>query len=98
MMFSGPSGRAGIWRARTFTRRRSPMQKQARWPAVCGLTAAMVLAVLGTAWGETQKFKGLIVARDGPNMIVKHEGADIKTTVTLDDSTKVQAIKGKLGL
>jgi len=74
------------------------MQKQATSPALYGLTAALVLATLGTALGETQKFKGLIVGRDGPNMIVKHEGADIKTTVTLDDSTKVQAIKGKLGL
>jgi len=74
------------------------MRKQATWVGLCGLTAALVLGVLGPAWGQTQKFKGLIVGRDGPKMMVKHEGADITTTVTLDDSTKVQASKGKLGL
>jgi OmpA-OmpF porin, OOP family len=75
------------------------MRKQRTWPAICGLTATLILAVVGTAWGDdTQKFKGIIVGRDGPNMMVKHQDADITTTVTLDDSTKVQAIKGKLGL
>jgi OmpA-OmpF porin, OOP family len=75
------------------------MRKLSTWPALCGLTATLVLALVGTAWGDdTQKFKGLIVGRDGPNMMVKHQDADITTTVTLDDSTKVQAIKGKLGL
>lgn len=74
------------------------MRKQRTWPAICGLAAILVLAIAGTALGQTQKFKGLIVGRDGPNMIVKHQDADITTTVTLDDSTKVQAIKGKLGL
>ncbi|HXJ93418.1 MAG TPA: OmpA family protein [Terriglobia bacterium] len=75
------------------------MRNQRTLPALCGLTAILILAVVGTAWGaDTQKFKGLIVGRDGPNMIVKHQDADITTTVTLDDSTKVQAIKGKFGL
>jgi len=75
------------------------MRKQGTWLALGGLTATLVLALVGTTWGDdTQKFKGTIVGRDGPNMIVKHQNADIKTTVTLDDSTKVQAIKGKFGL
>jgi outer membrane protein OmpA-like peptidoglycan-associated protein len=76
------------------------MRKVGTWPALCGLTATLVLAVVGAAWGDnnTQKFKGVIVGRDGPNMMVKHQDADITTTVTLDDSTKVQAIKGKLGI
>ena len=74
------------------------MRKLGTWLAPCGLTAMLVLAVVGTAWGDIQKFKGIIVGRDGPNMMVKHQDADITTTVTLDDSTKVQAIKGKLGI
>jgi outer membrane protein OmpA-like peptidoglycan-associated protein len=47
--------------------------------------------------GQKTEIKGLIVGRDGANVIIKsQEGNNV--TVTLDDSTKVQAIKGKLGL
>jgi OmpA-OmpF porin, OOP family len=82
-----------------FGERRNLMRKLGTWPAICGLTATLVLALVGTAWGDdTQKFKGMIVGRNGAQMMVKHQEADITTTVTLDDSTKVQAIKGRLGL
>ena len=75
------------------------MRKQGTWLALCGFTATLILAVVGAAGGDdTQKFNGIIVGRDGPNMIIRHQNADITTTVTLDDSTKVQAIKGALGL
>jgi len=74
------------------------MQKQRMCAVLCGLTVTLVLAAAGSVRADTQKFKGIIVGRDGPNMMVKHQDADITTTVTLDDSTKVQAIKGKLGL
>jgi OmpA-OmpF porin, OOP family len=76
------------------------MRKQLNWPTLCGLTAALILAVTGNALGETQKIKGLIVGRDGANVIIRLEGASASATVTvtLDDSTKVQAVKGKLGI
>ena len=75
------------------------MRIRRTWPALLGATATLILGVAAGALGqETQKFKGLIVGRDGPNMIVKNEEANMTTTVTLDDSTKVQAIKGKLGV
>jgi hypothetical protein len=53
---------------------------------------------VGTVSGQTQDIKGVIVGRDGPNVIIKPEGVGGNVTVTLDDSTKVQAIKGKLGI
>jgi len=61
------------------------------------LTAVLMLAVAGTAFGQNTTIKGLIVGRDGPNVIIKSQEGN-QVTVTLDDSTKVQAIKGKLGL
>jgi OmpA-OmpF porin, OOP family len=63
----------------------------------CALAVASVLSfvALGAAQ-ETTKVKGLIVARDGANMSIKGELAS--WTVVLSDDTKVQAIKGKLGL
>jgi outer membrane protein OmpA-like peptidoglycan-associated protein len=91
--------RADLQETKTFEERRDSMRKERSWPAHCGLIATLVLTVAGTSLGqETQKFKGLIVGRDGPTMMVKHENAPITTTVTLDDSTRVQAVKGKLGL
>jgi len=74
------------------------MKKRATWPVICGLIAALVLTFVGNAWGQTQKIKGLIVGRDGPNMIIKNEDGSGNVTVALDDFTKVQAVKGKLGL
>ncbi len=73
------------------------MRGYARLSAIFGLAATMALSVTGTAWGQTQKVKGIIVGRDGPNVIVKSESGE-KVTLTLDDFTKVQAVKGKLGL
>jgi len=73
------------------------MRKDARRLLFLGLAAASMLAVAGTALGQKTTIKGLIVGRDGANVIIKpQEGMQV--TVTLDDSTKVQAIKGKLGV
>lgn len=60
--------------------------------AVMGILGATVL----TSAQETTKVKGLIVGRDGPNMIIKGQMAS--WTVALNDNTKVQAIKGVFGL
>lgn len=63
----------------------------------CRLTAALMLIVTGIALGQTTNIKGIITARDGANVKIKSQQGNI-VTVTLDDSTKVQAVKGKLGL
>jgi outer membrane protein OmpA-like peptidoglycan-associated protein len=64
------------------------------------LWAMAGFAVLGiaalSASADTTKLKGLIVGRDGANILVKGEMAN--WTIELNDDTKVQAIKGKLGL
>jgi OmpA-OmpF porin, OOP family len=73
------------------------MQRSARGLVSCGLTAALMLAVAGTALGQKTEIKGLITGRDGANVIIKSQEGN-QVTVALDDSTKVQAIKGKLGL
>ena len=73
------------------------LRKGARNLLLCGLTAALLLAVAGTALGQKTTIKGLIVGRDGPNVIIKSQEGN-QVTVALDDSTKVQAIKGKLGI
>jgi len=73
------------------------MQKKVTWLVFCGL-AALVLSVAGSAFGQTQKIKGLIVGRDGPNVIIKSQSTGGNVTVTLNDSTKVRVIKGKFGL
>jgi len=73
------------------------LRKSARNLVLCGLTAALMLALAGTALGQKTTIKGLIVGRDGPNVIIKSQEGN-QVTVALDDSTKVQAIKGKLGL
>jgi OmpA-OmpF porin, OOP family len=73
------------------------MRESARRLILCGLVAASMLAVAGPALGQKTTIKGLIVGRDGANVMIKpQEGMQV--TVTLDDSTKVQAIKGKLGI
>jgi len=63
----------------------------------CGFLAVSILTIAGSALGQTTTIKGLIVGRDGPNVIIKSQEGNT-VTVILDDSTKVQAIKGKLGL
>ena len=65
--------------------------------ALCALSVVAILCIanLGQA-ADTTKVKGLIVARDGANMNVKGEMAS--WTIELNDDTKVEAIKGKLGL
>jgi OmpA-OmpF porin, OOP family len=73
------------------------LRKSARSLVLCGLATVLMLAVAGPAFGQKTNIKGLIVGRDGANVIIKsQEGNNV--TVTLDDSTKVQAVKGKLGL
>jgi OmpA-OmpF porin, OOP family len=64
---------------------------------LCGLTAALMLIVTGIALGQSTNIKGLIVGRDGADVKIKSQQGNT-VTVTLDDSTKVQAVKGKLGL
>src|SRR5579862_318232 len=64
------------------------------------ILALAALAVLGiaalSAAADSTKVKGLIVGRDGANILVKGEMAS--WTIELNDDTQVQAIKGKLGL
>jgi OmpA-OmpF porin, OOP family len=73
------------------------LRKSARSLVLCGLAAVLMLAVAGAAFGQKTTIKGLIVGRDGANVIIKSQEGN-QVTVTLDDSTKVQAVKGKLGL
>jgi OmpA-OmpF porin, OOP family len=73
------------------------LRKSARSLVHCGLATALMLASGGTAFGQKTTIKGLIVGRDGANVIIKSQEGN-QVTVTLDDSTKVQAVKGKLGL
>jgi len=56
-----------------------------------------MLAAGEAAFGQKTTIKGLIVGRDGPNMIIKTQQGN-SVTVALDDSTKVQAVKGLLKL
>jgi OmpA-OmpF porin, OOP family len=72
-------------------------RKSARNLGHWGLAVVLLLAAAGTAFGQKTTIKGLIVGRDGANVIIKSQEGN-QVTVTLDDSTKVQAIKGKLGL
>jgi OOP family OmpA-OmpF porin len=73
------------------------MRNNARNLMLSALSVALMLAFTGIAFGQKTTVKGLITGRDGANVNIKtKEGNTV--TVTLDDSTKVQAIKGKLGL
>lgn len=74
------------------------MRRKVTWPVLFGLTIALVLSVANSAFGQKQKIKGLIVGRDGPNVIIKDQSTGGYVTVTLNDSTKVKVIKGKFGL
>ena len=73
------------------------MQKNAsRLLMLCGLAAALMLTVVGTALGQKTTVKGLITGRNGENVIIK--GQDGNTvTVTLTDNTKIEAVKGAFG-
>jgi OmpA-OmpF porin, OOP family len=63
---------------------------------LCGLATAFMLAMAGTAWGQKQTIKGMITGRNGDQVIIK--GQDGNTvTVVLNDSTKIEAVKGKFG-
>jgi outer membrane protein OmpA-like peptidoglycan-associated protein len=59
---------------------------------VASLIAVWLLATVSAFAGDTTKAKGMIISRTGETLIVS--GADGKTTVVLDDSTKVQKPKG----
>jgi OmpA-OmpF porin, OOP family len=72
------------------------MRKHNAGIEVLSLTAFVLLCVVTLVAQENTKLKGLIVARDGANMIVKSDTGN--TTVRLSDDTKVQAVKGKFGL
>jgi outer membrane protein OmpA-like peptidoglycan-associated protein len=71
------------------------MRRNANCLVSGGLTLALMLAV-GAAFGQKTTIKGLIVGRDGPNVIIKSQEGNT-VTVALDDSTKVEAIKGRFG-
>jgi outer membrane protein OmpA-like peptidoglycan-associated protein len=74
------------------------MQKNAsRLLMLCGLAAALMLTVVGTALGQKTTVKGLITGRNGENMIVKTQDGNT-VTVTLTESTKIEAVKGKFGV
>jgi len=62
---------------------------------LCGVTAVL-LAVVGTAWGQKQTIKGLITGRNGENVIIKTQDGNT-VTVTLTDNTKIEAVKGRFG-
>jgi outer membrane protein OmpA-like peptidoglycan-associated protein len=65
------------------------------WIRVFAALAIVCIGAFAVA-DDTTKVKGLIVGRDGANIIVKGEMAS--WTIELNDSTKVKAIKGKFGL
>ena len=72
------------------------MRKNATGLVLCGLTAAVMLILVGTAFGQKQTIKGMITGRNGENVIIK--GQDGNTvTVTLTDNTKIEAVKGRFG-
>jgi len=72
------------------------MRKTTKRLVLGGLTAALMLVVGGTALGQKQTVKGLITGRNGDQVIIK--GQDGNTvTVVLNDSTKIEAVKGKFG-
>jgi hypothetical protein len=47
------------------------MRKNATNLMPCALATVLVLALAGTAWGQTTAIKGLIVGRNGPDMIIR---------------------------
>ena len=73
------------------------MRKEGRRLLFWGLAMASMLVVAATAFAQKTSVKGLIVGRDGANVIIKSQDGN-QVIAALDDSTKVQAIKGKLGL
>jgi outer membrane protein OmpA-like peptidoglycan-associated protein len=72
------------------------MRKNATRLMLCGLTTALMLAVVGTARGQKITVKGLIVGRNGPDMTIHGQYGNV--TITLNDDTKVEAIKGVFGV
>jgi outer membrane protein OmpA-like peptidoglycan-associated protein len=54
-----------------------------------------MLALAGTAWGQKQTVKGLIVGRNGPQMTIQTQNGNV--TVTLNDFTQVEEVKGVFG-
>jgi OOP family OmpA-OmpF porin len=73
------------------------MRKTGKKFVIWALAAFSVLGFAAlSAAADSTKVKGLIVGRDGANILVKGEMAS--WTIELNDDTKVQAIKGKLGL
>ena len=58
---------------------------------------AMMLAIPGLAAAEGPSIHGMIIARDGPNMLVRNNDGT-ETTVTLTENTKVVATEGALGI
>jgi outer membrane protein OmpA-like peptidoglycan-associated protein len=73
------------------------MRKNFRELMLSGLMVALTVALAGTALAQKTTIKGLITGRDGANVTIKTQDGN-KFTVTLDDSTKVEAIKGKFGI
>jgi len=73
------------------------MKHRTRSLGLWSLITALMLGAAAIALGQTTKIKGLITGRDGANVMIKtQEGNSV--TVALNDDTKVEAIKGKLGI
>jgi outer membrane protein OmpA-like peptidoglycan-associated protein len=72
------------------------MRKNVTDLALYGLTTALMLALSGNAWGQKTTIKGMIVGRNGPDMIIR--GPNGNVTVALNDLTKVEEVKGVFGI
>ena len=68
-------------------------RRQGSYIGLCGLALALIVSVVSAQDSET--IKGLIVGRDGANMIVKGPGGNV--TIALNEGTQVEAVKGKFG-
>jgi len=73
------------------------MRRKTTWFVLCALATLFVLAVSGAATAQEVTIKGLIVSRDGENMLVRGEQGG-NSTVTLTDNTKIEVVKGLIGV
>jgi outer membrane protein OmpA-like peptidoglycan-associated protein len=71
------------------------MRKNTTRLVLCALTTALMLTLAGTAWGQKINVKGLIVGRNGPDMTIQGQYGNV--TITLNDDTKVEEVKGAFG-
>jgi OOP family OmpA-OmpF porin len=73
------------------------MHETTRSSAYGGLICAMILVFAATAFPlDNTKIKGVIVGRAGADVIVRTQSGNV--TVTLNDNTKVEVVKGVFGI